>query len=105
MLIVRVPPFGPIVPPAAVDGGANTTPIVQLLPELTVNGAVGHVPAVVVERRKYAALAPPIAMEVPVMFRLPAGLASVTSVDALTTPRAVGAKTTVPVDVVAGFTA
>jgi len=53
VVIVIVPFFAPIVPPADANGGANTTPIVQLDPALTVNVVVvGHDPAVVVDRPK-----------------------------------------------------
>lgn len=95
MLIV--PLFAPVVPPVAVDGGANTTPMVQVELAFSVNVAVvGHVPAVVVERRKYAASVPPKAIEVPAMFGFPAGLASVTSVVVLTDPRDVDANAKLP---------
>ena len=100
VLIVNVPPFAPAVTPV---GGANTTPIVQFAPALSVKvPPVPQLPAFApVARRKYVALAPPNAIEVPVMFGFPAGLLSVMTVVALTAPRAVFGNAMVPVDVVA----
>ena len=103
VLIVNVPFFAPIVPPAAVEGGANTTPIVQFAPALSVKvPPVPQLPAFApVARRKYVALAPPNAIEVPVMFGFPAGLLSVMKIVALTTPWVVIGNAMLPGDVIA----
>jgi hypothetical protein len=50
---VSVADFGPVVPPEAVDGGAKTTPIVQVLPAARVPVVVvGQFPGAVVDLRK-----------------------------------------------------